>query len=336
MDETGVEPDEREGKGAFAAAVVRRGPSVIILLPLLMSDDANGSERFERFVALAKRELAAEDVSLLSNGEAPPEASNVVLSRLPDGRHVVATFAEPPKEPEVLARRLGILAGTFVDALSGSPSGHHRARPPAGSSLHEELKALIARARAADAVVIDVDSPVVWGSATVPARPRARNDLMLRELSQRELVSHPDGESGPLGDIVAPDESSTDATRSPSSTFANSIGTPEEDGATAADPEVTRRALQSLRENKVLASLHKGRHLRHVEREGDFYLAMSFSGIYVLVVVFDGTFDELRAERAAHDALPRIERLVEALPPIDPEPQPMGGVVSLRRGRQRR
>lgn len=301
-----------------------------------MSDDATGTERFERFVALAKRELAAEDVSLLAAGEAPPSASNVVLSRLPDGRHVVATFAEPPKEPEVLSRRLGILAGTFVDALSGSPSGHHRARPPVGTSLHEELKALVARARAADAVVIDGDSPVVWGSATVPARPRARNDLLLRELSQRELVSHPDGESGPLGDLVPPDESSPDAAGSIASMFTSSFGTPEEDGTTAADPEVTRLAVEALRKNPVLASLHKGRHLRHVERDGVFYLALSFSGIYVLVLVFDGAFDELRAERAAHDALPRIERLVEALPPLDPEPQPMGGVVSLRGRRPRR
>ncbi len=288
-----------------------------------MSDDVTV---FDRFVALAKRELAAEDVQILGAGEAPPEASNVVLSRLPDGRHVVASFAEAPKDPEVLSRRLGILAGTFAGALASPPSERHRARQPIGSSLHEELKALAFRARAVDVVVIDADSPVVWGSATVPARPRARNDLILRELSQRELVSVPDGESGPLQDVVAPDESSPAL-----------AGTPEEAGVTDADPEVTRRAVEALRKNPDLAGLHKGRHLRHVEREADsYYLAMSFSGIYVLCMVFDGPFDELRAERAAHDALPRVERLVEALPPLDPEPQPMGGVISLRGRRPRR
>jgi hypothetical protein len=45
-------------------------------------------------------------------------------------------------------------------------------------------------------------------------------------------------------------------------------------------------------------------------------------------------FDELRAERATHEALPRIERLVAALPPLDPEPQPMGGVIAFRRQRK--
>jgi hypothetical protein len=290
-----------------------------------MSDDASV---YERFMALAKRELVAEDVQILGPDEPPPAASNVVLSRLPDGRHVVATFSHAPKDPAVLARRLGILAGTFAGALARSPSERHRARHPVGSSLHEELKALVVRARAVDAVVIDVDSPVVWGSATVPARPRARNDLILRELSQRELVSHPDGESGPLQDVLAPDESSPDAMAL--------AGTPEEAGVTDADPEGTRRAVEAVRKHPDLPAVHKGRHFRHVERDGVFYLALSFSGIYVLCVVFDGPFDELRVERAVHDALPRVERLVEALPPLDPEPQPMGGVVSLRGRRPRR
>jgi hypothetical protein len=33
--------------------------------------------------------------------------------------------------------------------------------------------------------------------------------------------------------------------------------------------------------------------------------------------------------------LPRIERLVVALPPLDPKPSPIAGVVALRRGRRR-
>jgi hypothetical protein len=52
-------------------------------------------------------------------------------------------------------------------------------------------------------------------------------------------------------------------------------------------------------------------------------------------MVFDGEFDELRAERAAQESLPRIERLVLALPPLDPDPQPVGGVAALRRPRRR-
>ena len=41
----------------------------------------------------AQREL----VRLLAPGEAPPDAENVVVARLKDGRHVVASFASAPR-----------------------------------------------------------------------------------------------------------------------------------------------------------------------------------------------------------------------------------------------
>ena len=282
-----------------------------------MADDPSV---FDRFVALAKRELAADDVRLLESGEAAPTAPNVLVSRMADGRHVVASFATPPKDREALERRLAMLAGTFAETLSAAPSERVRARPPVASSLHEELRALAIRARARDVVVVDADSPVVWGYASVPARPRPRTDLLLRDVSERELSSHASEESGPIQEVRAPEESSP---------FAASAD--EE----LVEPDVTRRAILALRALPALDGLHKGKHLRHVERDGEFFLALSFSGIYVLCLVFDGPFDELRAEQAARDALARVERLVHALPPLDPDPQPMGGVIALRRPRRR-
>jgi len=311
---------------------------------------------FERFVALAKRELGADDLRLLSPSEAVPEAPNVLVTRMEDGRHVVASFGEPPKDRDALERRLTMLTSTFAEALASPPSEKVRARPRPASSLHEELRALAVRARARDCVVIDVDSPVVWGSASVPAKPRARTDLLLRDVSDRELTSKVDDDSGPLQDlrIVAAAESSPMPTGMHDSHEArdaheeedeeeeepasHEIGdAADEDGVfTGSEPEITRRAIASMRSLPELDGLHKGRHLRHVEREHVYYLALSFSGIYLLCVVFDGAFDELRAERAAHESLPRIERLVQALPPLDPEPpQPMGGVIALRRPRRR-
>jgi hypothetical protein len=284
---------------------------------------------FDRFLTLAKRELQADDVRLLDHGEPAPEAPNTVIARLADGRHVVASFEGPPKDPGVLARRLAMLASTFPEALASPPSERTRARPPVISSLHEELRALAARARASDVVVIDADSPVMWGSAAVPARPRLRADSLLRDVSDdRELDAAPvrgdaPDESGPLQDLSAPPP-------------AESSPMPQETDAEldALEPEATRQAIASLRRLPALDAVHKGRHLRHVSREGSFYLALSFSGIYILCLVFDAEFDELRAERAAHESLPRIERLVLALPPLDPTPQPMGGVIALRRRRR--
>jgi len=293
-----------------------------------MSED---TPAFERFVALAKRELGADDVRLLAPSETVPEASNVLVTRMDDGRHVVASFGDPPKDRDALERRLTILTESFAESLAAPPSEKTRARPRVASSLHEELRALAVRARARDCVVIDVDSPVVWGSASVPAKPRARSDLLLRDVSDRELSSQVDDDSGPLQDVTSPHPPPVE-----SSPVATTADDHDDDGVfTGSEPELTRRAIAAMRSLPGIDGLHKGRHLRHVEREGNFYLALSFSGIYLICIVFDEAFDELRAERAAHESLPRIERLVQALPPLDPEPQPMGGVIALRRPRRR-
>jgi hypothetical protein len=99
---------------------------------------------------------------------------------------------------------------------------------------------------------------------------------------------------------------------------------------------VSRRALHTVRNLSELGALRKGKHVRFVERTSDTPLiAHSFAGIYLVVLVFDAPFDELRAERAVVDSLPRIEQLVLALPPLDPSPTAGAGVVAIRRGRPR-
>ncbi len=96
-----------------------------------------------------------------------------------------------------------------------------------------------------------------------------------------------------------------------------------------------RRAIADVRNLPEMASLHKGGHLRHTAAEPGFgYVARSFAAIYVLVLVYDRPFDELLAKRAMTQALPTIERLVAALPPLDPPP-PTAGVAAMR-GRRRR
>jgi hypothetical protein len=274
---------------------------------------------FERFISLAKRELLADDVRLLAHGEVAPEANNVVVARLPDGRHVVASFSAEPDNRDALARRLGMLAGTFADALANPPSERTRARAPVPSTLHEELKAVAFRAGARDVVVIDGESPVLWACASVPAKPRLRPDFVLREVSEPALAAKVE-ESGVLQDLVPPAESSP---------MASNDDAEDED-----EPEITRRVIVAIRRLPELAQLPKGRHVRHVSQGEPAYLVLSFSSIYLLCLVFEGEFDELRAERAAHESLPRIERLVLALPPLDPGPEPMGGVVTLRRRRR--
>jgi hypothetical protein len=92
-----------------------------------------------------------------------------------------------------------------------------------------------------------------------------------------------------------------------------------------------RKAIQLVRRMPELGSLHRGGHLNRTVSEPDFAcVAKSFAAIYLLVLVYPGPFDELRASKAISQALPVIESLVLALPPRDPPPS-LAGAKAMRR-----
>jgi hypothetical protein len=271
---------------------------------------------FDRFAALVRRELGASDVRLLDPAETPPDAPNVAHHKLGDARTVLVTFESEPSDIDALRRRLAMLVEGFAEALADPACDRFRAaRTPVSSSLHEELRALSARAQSLDVVVIDADSPIVWGSSRRGVLP-SRRGVPLADVSHPRLVDSDDPSAPELSEVMGPGLTPP------------APGTEEE--------RTIDDALAAVRKLAEEGQVHRGRPLRHAhldQARGLGYLALSFSGIYLLVLVYQGTFDELRAERAAQEALPRIERLVLALPPLDPEPQPAGQVVSLRRRR---
>jgi hypothetical protein len=279
----------------------------------------------ERLRELVLRELGAEEVSVCATGEAlfDPEDPCWLSAELPDDRVVAARFAAPPEDRIALARRMQILVSAFSYLLGRE--GTSRNRVPVAQSLKGELAALAARAQAADAFVMDAHSPVVWGSArgfrqTAKLTAELAEAMRLLDLSRRELEALLSGElaSDPPPDI---DESETTELRS----------RPPPDSGTFA---LAERAVRSLRGLPEFAQLKRGHPLTHRHREPEFgYAAHSFAGIYLLVLVFDGVFDELRAERAVQESIARIERLVLALPPLDPEPTAGAEVIRFRRRR---
>jgi hypothetical protein len=112
-----------------------------------------------------------------------------------------------------------------------------------------------------------------------------------------------------------------------------------DEGLSQSAPAVlSRRAVHAVRGWSELGALRKGKHMRKIERgDGDqqvSLLAHSFASIYIVLVVYGAPFDELRAERAVVEALPRIERLVLALPPLDPEPTERGKAMAMRKPRR--
>ncbi len=257
-----------------------------------------GSPPIDRLLTLVRRELGAADVRVEPRASlTAPAGENELRLPLEEERVLVAIFEAPPDDRATRERRLAMLVESFAGALDEASAQRPSARPPS-MTLQEELEALAERAGALDALVIDGRSPVVWGDVDPDhvGTPRA-SVIDLREAMKARAEGRPSvpppAEADPVGPLRA-------------------------------------RALREVRALPAAAQLHKGAHLHHVEWiEGFGYLARSFAGIYVLVLVFGARFDELGAERAVANALPAIERLVLALPPLDP--QPMGGAVAMRR-----
>jgi hypothetical protein len=252
----------------------------------------------DRFVALVARELDAHEVRVLEPADAsePLDESRELRAPTADGRIVAARWLEPMPDRESKQRRLEMLASTF-DARDEAPHGPP-SRPPASLSLRVELQSLCDRAAAINALVIDANSPILWGAAR-----------------GRDIVPEAWAASPPPADAEG--------------------ATPSTDETQLA--EVSRQALRSVRGLVELPAIRKGKRVRHVERNGAApFLVHSCAGIYLLTLVFANEFDELRAERADLESLPRIERLVLALPPLNPDPPRKGaGVVSMRRPRRR-
>ena len=155
------------------------------------------------------------------------------------------------------------------------------ARPAPGEMLHRELCDLAAAAGAIDALVIDAHSEVVWSAA--------RSEHLEPHVAR------------PPAEVIA-----LDGTR------LSSLPPP---------PSPAERAVEVVRSLPATSAVARGMPLAHHERDGEVpFLVRSFATIYLLVVVFDAPFDEIRAEREVKARLEVVERLVLALPPIDPTP----------------
>ena len=257
----------------------------------------------DRLLALVRRELGAQEALVVEGDEElasatdPRPRAHELRCRMPDGRSVVARFETEPPDREALRRRLEMLTSTF-DALFQGPAPEGPGvlgRLPVASALQEELQALCNRAAAINAVVIDANSPVVWGAA------------------------HPQGLA-----ILVPAGADNSEPAPPAKE--------PEQGSTVA--LASSAAIDILRGLSDVAAVRKGKRVRYVHRGGDTpFVAHSFAGIYLLCVVYDAAFDELRAERAIIESLPRVERLVMALPPFDPSP--VAGSRAMARPRRR-
>lgn len=290
-----------------------------------------------RLLELVCRELEAEDAHVRLGGRRDDDP-RLVATELRPGCQLVVRFAEPPPEREAVALRVAELADAFtstviqaietVDAVwSRSSSAHAGGQVQA---LVQTLADLRDATGAALALVVDRQSPVIWGCSD-PAlglrdRPAARvlasalSSLQAQGLDPvHAAVSH------------APEAAGLRLDRAGRETPGS------------ASLELARRALQNAEHAQpggaaLVAAAARALVLldetpdappRLPEGEEPGLASKGLLGLYVVALVFTRPFSPLRVEGVLRRALPIIERNVTELPPLDPEPAE-GRVLPMR------
>lgn len=254
-----------------------------------------------RLEALLRRDLGATHVEIIADDRLheprPLEegAAPVITAAVPRGRTLVVVLEEGASDRDARQRRLDVLVASFRDLLE-EVAGDDANRASPAERLHDELRELSSAAGAADALVIDAQTEVMWGAADA-------------DDAQPHVVRGGGAEVIPF-DRAARASAPPPPPMSPSD-----------------------RAVERVRSLPAMSMLARGlTTLAWHDRDGDPPLiARSFAQIYVLVLVFAEPFDELRAERAVQGRLGLVERLVLALPPLDPTPA--AGARAVRRRR---
>ncbi len=231
----------------------------------------------------------------------------------------MVTFAEPPAEDAPHARRLVEIATAFIGTVSAAIETFDTTlnRVPTGHVLSDTLANLCTVTGANAALVVDRQSPMIWGCSEPSLGLRDRPTAARLAAALHEMTNHG---VDPMTEAAATE-------REPSSSVTLEPLRRALRDAEQAAPGGARRLFVAVR---ALAELPESDGA-HPEDGGSPGLASKgFGGIYRVVLAFGEPFSPLRVEGVLRRALPVIERLVLELPPLEPTPKG-GRVVPLRR-----
>lgn len=273
-----------------------------------------------RLLELARRELCATDSFLRIGGESPTD-ERCVEHPLRPGCHWVVTMPQAPTDRAAIAQRMAELAkafdGTVGEALAEVEHLGLSNVPGDPQALGRVLAALRDTTGALAALVIDRQSPMVWGSS----EPELGLTDQPRLIEVAEVLMRPSVPS-------AQEFAKTEPPRGP-------------------EPAELARARRALRD-AAQGREHGPRDLavigRALLRLRDWASADAFApqgdqpgaafkeiiGLYRVVLVFEQPFSPLKIEGVLRRAAPIIERHIVELPPLEPTPKG-ARVLPLRR-----
>jgi hypothetical protein len=276
-----------------------------------------------RLLELVCHKLGADDARIEIGGRAP-EDPKIVWAHIEETRRLIAIFKAPPADRAATEGRLLALLEGFRETLALPPepayvSGSHLSR-----ELDDALVALASRTGAETVWIIDVHSPILWGSSEAHHKDldldamvhAARADQMLAEvkLSWAELLASSEHDAQ---EQLRNSALTGVKLRTVSEQLSALVALTDQGGLAAAGRRLrSARALVEIRERAA-----RDRELTRSELRGPAIqcFAHAIAGQYQLVLVFDETYSPLHAEGHVQRALPHIERLLLALPPVDPD-----------------
>ena len=285
-----------------------------------------------RFLELLQAELGADDARAELGGKDPTDP-RALFTVIPGGFRVVALFAEPPHDREMKQHKLDELARGFGYTLS---QGSVPAPPPspadtAQKRLDTALEALRSRTGAVEVVIVDRQSPVLWGAAD-PSRHEddADEHALIGDALHALLQVGIDLDAICALEPADLEDRLRDLSVPPAAAALLGRSVQEREETALRHHLLTALSVAGARREAAGADAHAVRFTHHSEQFG--YLVRAFANIYLLVLVFEGAFSELYVESAAIHALPSIEQLVLALPPREPPPAAgRGRVIRLRK-----
>ncbi|MFI5307401.1 MAG: hypothetical protein ACHQ53_08625 [Polyangiales bacterium] len=284
-----------------------------------------------RFLELLCKEIGAVDARAELGGRDPDDPRSLFIN-LPGGFRLVALFEAAPEDRAEKQSRLEQLAQGFSHTVGETALGSLSPSIAPDSPyrrLDAALEALRTRSGAVSVAVLDVQSPVLWGSSE---HQRHTDDV--EAMVQIGQALRATLEAGITLDAICSLQADDVPAR------LRDLGV-DPDRASLLGGVLSQRDETALRHHLLTclavarargeAQASPGTRWAHHEMQFGYFVR-GFANIYLLINVFEGAFSELYVESAVVHALPAIEQLLLALPPLDPGPVAQGGrVIRMRR-----